>query len=92
MGTSTENPVLKALSQLLGAVTQEHTSISEAAEEVEQMVREKLRNLCNNLDIYTEVCDELGETCDIKVRCNNTDYYITTRLYVKMEIHSIQQA
>jgi hypothetical protein len=48
-----------------------------------------LRDVCKQLDVYAEGCDDYGETCNIMVSCDLKQYSVSVRLYVKGEVSDI---
>jgi hypothetical protein len=81
--------VVDRLKPLLGIITPELTSVSEALEVVEARVHDALRDICKELDVYAEGCDDYGETCNIMVSCDMKQYSVSVRLYVKGEVRDI---
>ena len=83
------DPVISRLEPLLGMITAELTSVSQVLEVAEDRVRNVLRDVCKELNVYAEGCDEYGETCNIYAFCNKKQYTVTVRLYVKGEVSDI---
>jgi hypothetical protein len=83
------DPVVDRLNLLLGLITPELTSVSEVLGVVEARVRDALRDICKELDVNEEGCDDYGETCYIVFSCDMKQYSVTVRLYVKGEVSDI---
>jgi hypothetical protein len=86
---SERDPVVDRLKPLLGIITPELAGVSEVLGVVEARVYDVLRDVCKQLDVYAEGCDDYGETCNIMVSCDLKQYSATVRLYVKGEVSNI---
>jgi hypothetical protein len=84
-----KDPVVSKLEALLGMTTPEMTGVTEALAVVVDKATQLLRDMCRDLDVYAESCDDYGETCTIYVFCGSKQYSVTVRLYVKGEVSDI---
>jgi hypothetical protein len=83
------DPVVSRLESLLGLITPEVTGVTEVLAIVEDKVIGLLRDVCKQLDVHAEGCDDYGETCNIMIFCDLKQYSVSVRLYVKGEVRDI---